>query len=330
METRRLGDTDLDLTVIGIGTWAIGGGDWEYGWGPQQEQDSIDSILEGLELGINWIDTAAAYGFGAAETAVGKALTAWGKPVFIATKCGILPGPRASVIRHISKKSILKEADASLKRLKADCIDLYQIHWPVPDENVEEAFEALLELKQQQKIRWAGVSNFSVAQMERCSRLGHVSSLQPPYSLLRREIESELLSWCRQNQCGVIVYSPMQCGLLTGKVTREWIDALPDSDWRAPKRNLFNTQFLAGPNLTHFLALVERLKEIASDSRHTPAQLAISWVLRREEVTAAIVGARRCGQIEETAKAAQWKLSDDELAAVEEAYARFRDKFSAP
>jgi len=328
MQTRRLGKSELELTPIGIGTWAIGGGEWEYGWGPQRENDSIEAILEGLELGLNWIDTAAAYGFGASEEAVGKAARLWGRPVIIATKCGILPAPGNRVNRYISKKTILKEAEDSLRRLKVDCIDLYQIHWPVPDENIEESFEALMQLKQEQRIRYAGVSNFSISQLERCLRIGEVTSLQPAYNILRREIEAEILPWCQSNGIGVITYSPIYCGLLTGKVSRSWAESLPLTDWRSPARGLPISQYLKEPGLTPFLGFIEKLQKIAAESGRSVAQLAIAWVLRRTEVTATIVGTRRKGQLAETVAAAAWQLTADELTAVEEALDEFQNELA--
>lgn len=324
MKTKMLGDTDLRLTPIGLGTWAIGGANWEMGWGPQDEKDSIDSIIEALEHGINWIDTAPAYGFGRSEEVVGKAIKAWGKPVIISTKCGILPGEHGHAIEHISRKEILREVEDSLRRLQIDCIDLYQIHWPIPDENIEEAFQTLLNLKKEGKIKWVGVSNFSIEQLERVTRLGHISSLQPPYSLLDREIEEEILPWCSKNDTGVIVYSPMHSGLLTGKVTQDWVEHLPDNDWRKNKPDEPRMKYVREPLLEPFLTFVEALKDVAAQSHHTVAQLAVSWVLRREEVTAAIVGARKKGQIAETVQAGSWRLTEEEIQAIEAAYQSFQ------
>ncbi|OEU45044.1 MAG: hypothetical protein BBJ60_07045 [Desulfobacterales bacterium S7086C20] len=324
MEKRQLGDTDLELTVIGLGTWAIGGGDWAMGWGPQDERDSVEAILEAFEKGINWIDTAAAYGFGRSEEAVGKAMKEWGEPIIIATKCGVLPAEKGQAVRHISRGTILKEVDASLKRLQVGCIDLYQIHWPVPDENIEEAFQTLLYLKEQGKIKWAGVSNFSVEQLERISRSGSASSLQPPYSLLERGIENEILPWCRNSNTGVITYSPMQNGLLTGKVDAQWVNKLPENDWRKRQREDPRMRYVREPFLTPFIHFIDALKNVAVQSDHTVAQLAVSWVLSREGITAAIVGARKKGQISETAKACDWMLRDEELREIEAAYVDFQ------
>jgi aryl-alcohol dehydrogenase-like predicted oxidoreductase len=317
METRRLGNTDLDLTPIGFGTWAIGGGDWGMGWGPQAEKDSIGSILEGLEAGINWIDTAHAYGFGLSEVVVGKALREWGQPVIVATKCGVLPNDDKTPRRFASRELILKEVEGSLRRLQLDVIDLYQLHWPEPDENVEEAWATLLDLQTQGKIRWPGVSNYSAGQLSRAAALGPVSSLQPRYSLLNRQIETGgQMEWCRENNCGIVCYSPMESGLLTGKVTREWIDSLPENDWRRHKQEDHPVaSLLRPPKLEPFLQLVEKLKVIAEPSGHTVSQLAVAWTLRRPEVTSAIVGARRRGQITETVRAAEWPLGQAELDA---------------
>ena len=210
MQTRRLGNSDLNLTPVGFGTWAIGGGEWGMGWGHQTEKDSIESILEGLEAGINWIDTAHAYGFGVSEEMVGKAVKEWGQDVIIATKCGVLPDENNFPKRYTSRKTIIEEVEGSLRRLQVEAIDLYQVHWPEPDENVEEAWQTLLDLKTQGKIRWGGVSNYSVSQLERASKLGPISSLQPRYSLLNQQIQDEgQLDWCRNNNCGIVCYSPM-------------------------------------------------------------------------------------------------------------------------
>ena len=326
MHTRRLGNSDLNLTPVGFGTWAIGGGEWGMGWGPQTEKDSIESILEGLEAGINWIDTAHAYGFGLSEEMVGKALKEWGEAVVIATKCGVLPDENNFPRRYASRKTITEEVEASLRRLQVEVIDLYQIHWPEPDENVEEAWQTLLDLKTQGKIRWAGVSNYSVSQLERAAKLGPISSLQPRYSLLNQQIQEEgQLDWCRDNNCGIVCYSPMESGLLTGKVNQEWIDNLPKNDWRRHKADHPVAALLHHPKLDPFLKLVEQLNIIANSSGHTVSQLAVSWVLSRNEVTSAIVGARKKGQIAETVQAAEWELKANELNAISLAINEFRE-----
>ena len=325
MQTRRLGNSDLNLTPVGFGTWAIGGGEWGMGWGHQAEKDSIESILEGLEAGINWIDTAHAYGFGVSEEMVGKAVKEWGQDVIIATKCGVLPDENNFPKRYTSRKTITEEVEESLRRLQVEVIDLYQIHWPEPDENVEEAWQTLLDLKTQGKIRWGGVSNYSVSQLERASKLGPISSLQPRYSLLNQQIQDEgQLDWCRKNNCGIVCYSPMESGLLTGKVNQEWIDNLPKNDWRRHKSDHPVASLLHPPKLNPFLKLVEQLDAIANSSGHSVSQLALSWTLCQREITSAIVGARKKGQIAETVKAAEWALGESELNAISAAIDEFR------
>jgi aryl-alcohol dehydrogenase-like predicted oxidoreductase len=324
MQTRVLGNSDLELTPVGFGTWAIGGDDWGMGWGPQDEADSVTAILEGLEAGINWIDTAHAYGFGVAEEVVGKAVKEWGRPVILATKCGVLPNADRTPNRFASRATILEEVEGSLKRLQTDCIDLYQLHWPEPDEGVEEAWQTLLDLKEQGKIRWPGVSNYSVDQLGRASALGPVSSLQPRYSLLNRQLETEgQLDWCDQNNCGIVCYSPMESGLLTGKVNEEWIANLADTDWRKHTPDHPVASLLHPPKQEPFLKLVSALDEIAAASGHTVGQLAVAWTLRQPVVTSAIVGARKTGQIAETVKAGDWQLSEEELQAIEAAHQEF-------
>jgi len=327
MQTRRLGNSDLNLTPVGFGTWAIGGGEWGMGWGHQAEKDSIESILEGLEAGINWIDTAHAYGFGVSEEMVGKAVKEWGEDVIIATKCGVLPDENNSPKRYTSRKTITEEVEGSLRRLQVEVIDLYQIHWPEPDDNIEEAWQTLLDLKTQGKIRWGGVSNYSVSQLERASKLGPISSLQPRYSLLDQQIQDEgQLDWCRNNNCGIVCYSPMESGLLTGKVNQEWIDNLPENDWRRHKSDHPVASLLHPPKLNPFLKLVEQLDAIANSSGHSVSQLAVSWTLCQREITSAIVGARKKGQIAETVKAAEWVLGESDLNAISSAIEDFQEK----
>ena len=326
MQTRRLGNSDLNLTPVGFGTWAIGGGEWGMGWGHQAEKDSIESILEGLEAGINWIDTAHAYGFGVSEEMVGKAVKEWGQDVIIATKCGVLPDENNFPKRYTSRKTITEEVEGSLRRLQVEVIDLYQIHWPEPDNNIEEAWQTLLDLKTQGKIRWGGVSNYSVSQLERASKLGPISSLQPRYSLLNQQIQDEgQLDWCRNNNCGIVCYSPMESGLLTGKVNQEWIDNLPKNDWRRHKSDHPVASLLHPPKLNPFLKLVEQLDAIANSSGHSVSQLAVSWTLCQREITSAIVGARKKGQIAETVKAAEWALGESELNAISATIDEFRE-----
>jgi aryl-alcohol dehydrogenase-like predicted oxidoreductase len=311
MRTRELGNTAESLTVIGLGTWAIGG-EWRYGWGPQDDADSIAAIRRALDLGINWIDTAPAYGLGHSEEIVGRAIAGVRDEVFVATKCSrVWDEGSTSVYGRLTAESVRREAEDSLRRLGVDVIDLYQIHWPNPDAWIEEGWSAIADLIQAGKVRYGGVSNFSVAQLERIRPIHPVASLQPPYSMVRREIEDGLLPYCADHGIGVVVYSPMQSGLLTGKYDRVRIEALPDGDWRKDSRHFTE------PELSANLELVKGLRPIAGRNGCTLPQLAIAWTLRRPEVTAAIVGARRPSQIEETAQAADWQLSDEDLAEID-------------
>lgn len=312
MQTRKLGNSDLHITPIGLGTWAIGGGDNPFGWGPQDDNDSIATIQRALDLGINWIDTAAGYGQGHAEEVVGRAIAGRRDAVIIATKGGILwQEDGSNIYFKLKADSIRQEVEASLRRLKVEAIDLYQIHWPYPDEDIEEGWATIAELIQAGKIRYGGVSNFSVAQLKRAQAIHPVTSLQPPYSLLVRDAEAELLPYSAANSIGVIVYSPMQAGLLTGAFTGERVAQLPDDDWR--KGNpLFHE-----PQLSANLAFVEALRPIAARHNRPLSHLAIAWTLRRPEVTSAIVGGRSPAQVEEFAHAADWTLSADDIADIE-------------
>jgi aryl-alcohol dehydrogenase-like predicted oxidoreductase len=318
MQTRKLGYTDLYLTTVGLGTWAIGGGGWAYGWGPQDDTDSIRAIQRALDLGINWIDTAAVYGLGHSEEIVGKAIRGRRDQVVIATKCGLVWDEGSTTpYGRLKAWSVRQEVEASLRRLGVDVIDLYQIHWPNPDEDIEEAWATIADLVREGKVRYAGVSNFSVEQMKRIQPIHPIASLQPPYNMLRRDIEAEILPFCAANHIGVIVYSPMASGVLTEKFSRQWVASLPDDDWRKKYSG-----HLQEPELSANLALVEGLKAIAARYGRTVSQLAIAWTLRRPEVTAAIVGARRPEQIEQTAPAADWVLPPEVLAEIDDLLAR--------
>jgi len=310
MRTKKLGNTNLELTAVGLGTWAMGG-PWQFGWGPQDDGDAIASILEALEKGINWIDTAPIYGLGHSEQLVGKALKQTGQKPLIATKCGLLWNDKREKINFLKSQSIREECHASLKRLDIETIDLYQVHRPVPNEDIEQAWEEMAKLKDEGKIRYLGVSNFSVDQINRIQKIHPVASLQPPYSMLHREIEDELLSCCAENQIGIIVYSPIQRGLLTGKFTEERLKNLPEGDHRKTNADFQQPKFAAT------LELVEQLRPIAQRNDITLAQLAIAWVLRRPEITAAIVGARKPGQITETAPAADIDLAPEDIEEIE-------------
>lgn len=321
MQKRQLGHTDLKLTTIGLGTWAIGG-PWQFGWGPQDDGEAIAAILAAMEEGINWIDTAPAYGCGHSEELVGKALKQIKAKPLIATKCGLLWNEKREKVGCLKAQSIRKECEASLKRLGIDRIDLYQMHWPDPDEDIERAWEEMSRLAEEGKVRYIGVSNFNVGQIKRVQKIAPVASLQPPYSMLHREAEDELFEFCTANNIGVVIYSPMQRGLLTGKFSREHLAGLPLDDHRRRMPDFQEPQFPAT------LELVDQLGPVAKRNGRTLAQLAISWVLRRSEVTAAIVGARRPSQIQETAPAADWKLPAEDIKQIEQLLKKRQEKIN--
>ncbi len=311
MRTRTLGTSDLSITPMGFGSWAIGGADWVFGWGPQDDADSIATIREAIDLGINWIDTAAVYGLGHSEEVVAKALEGVANRPYVFTKCERVWDEQGKVGGRLKADSIRKECEASLRRLKVDVIDLYQVHWPQPDEDIEEGWTAMAELQRQGKARWIGVSNFDVGQMRRAQAIAPIASLQPPYSLLNRSIEDEILPFCAENQIGVIVYSPMASGLLTGTMTADRVANLPANDWR---RNHKNYQ---EPLLTRNLGLAEVVKRIAGKHGCAAGEVAIAWTLRNAAVTGAIVGARRPGQLKELTGGATLRLDPEDLADLE-------------
>jgi aryl-alcohol dehydrogenase-like predicted oxidoreductase len=310
LQTTRLGRTGLEITRVGFGAWAVGGG-WEFGWGAQEDEQSVAAIHRALELGVNWIDTAAAYGFGHSEEIVGRALEGLSERPYVFTKASLLEGPGRRVVHNLKRESIIREAHASLERLGIDAIDLYQIHWPIPDEDIEEGWSALVELKEQGLVRHIGVSNFDVAQLRRIQRIAPVETLQPPYSLVSREVEAEILPYCEQEGIGVIVYSPMGSSLLTGKMTRERIERLPEDDWRK-----HHPRFQE-PQLSRHLALVQRLKAVAARYDTTPGAVAVAWTLRHPAVDGAIVGFRRRDQVDPMLAAAGLELSDDDVDEIE-------------
>lgn len=312
MQTRRLGHTDLDITPIGFGAWAIGGNGWKFGWGPQDDTDSIAAIHEALDSGINWIDTAAVYGLGRSEEVVARALDGLSHRPYVFTKCERVWSEQREVGKCLKADSIRKECEASLRRLKVDVIDLYQIHWPEPDEDVEEGWSTVAELQREGKVRWLGVSNFNADQLRRAAAIAPIASLQPPYSLVNPAIESEILPYCVDNNIGVIAYSPMASGLLTGKMTRERINELPQDDWRKNNRNYQE------PLLTRNLQLVDLLRELGASTGRSPGQIAVAWALRQPAVTGAIVGARRPGQIREIVAAADSPLTSTQTAVIEQ------------
>jgi aryl-alcohol dehydrogenase-like predicted oxidoreductase len=310
LATTGLGTTGLEITRVGFGAWAIGGGGWEFGWGPQDDEQSVAAIHRALDLGVNWIDTAAAYGFGRSEEVVGRALDGLAEKPYVFTKASLLEGPGRRVIHVLKRDSILREAEASLKRLRADAIDLYQIHWPNPEADIGEGWAALAELKDRGMVRHIGVSNFDVAQLRRISSIAPVETLQPPYSLIERGAEDEILPYAEDHGIGVIVYSPMGSGLLTGGMTRERIAGLPDDDWRKDDPSFTE------PRLSHHLQLVGRLKAVAARHDVTPGAVAAAWTLRNPAVDGAIVGLRRPGQVEPILAAAGLELSDSDAREI--------------
>jgi aryl-alcohol dehydrogenase-like predicted oxidoreductase len=312
VETRQLGNSDFQITTIGFGAWAIGGGNWEFGWGSQDDQESIAAIHRALDLGVNWIDTAAVYGLGHSEEVVAQALKGMSNRPYVFTKCSIVWGKERLTSHNLKAESLRREVEDSLRRLQVDVIDLYQIHWPDPDPDIEEGWRTLADLKAQGKVRYIGVSNFSVEQMERIAPIAPITSLQPPYSLLDRKIEPDVLPYCLAHNIGVIVYSPMASGLLSGAMTRERIANFPQDDWRR------NNDWFKEPQLTRNLELVEVLRRIGQRYGVTPGAVAIAWTLRHPAVTAAIVGARRPGQVVDIVPAADLNLSQDDVAEIEQ------------
>lgn len=310
-ELRQLGNSDLHLTSIGYGAWAIGGGNWEFGWGAQDDDESVRTIERALDAGLNWIDTAAVYGLGHSEEVVGRAVKNSSHKPYIFTKCSMRWDTNRQIYRSLKAESLKEEVENSLRRLQVDAIDLYQIHWPNPEGEIEEGWETLAKFKEQGKVRYVGVSNFDVQQMKRVMNIAPITSLQPPYSLLRRDIEGEILPFCRKHNIGVINYSPMVSGLLTGKMTAERIAQLPADDWRKRSPN-FNE-----PKVSRNLKLVELLREIGKAHGVEPGVVAIAWTLRNPAITAAIVGARRPDQVDGVLPAASFRLSDAEAERLE-------------
>jgi aryl-alcohol dehydrogenase-like predicted oxidoreductase len=312
MQKRRFGKTDLEITPIGFGSWAIGGGNWEYGWGPQDDQAATEAIQKAVELGINWIDTAPVYGLGHSEELVGQALKGMSERPFVFTKCSMIWDEQRKIRRGLKTESVRRECEASLKRLGMDAIDLYQMHWPNPEEEIEEGWSALATLKEEGKVRYIGVSNFNVEQMKRIQKIAAIDSLQPQYSLLNRKVEQEVLPFCEANGIAVIVYSPMGSGLLTGSMTRERVANFAADDWRRK-----SPQFQE-PKLSSNLALASFLGELAARHGLTAGEVAIAWTLRQSAVTGAIVGGRNARQVNGTIEAGEFRLTEGEVREIEE------------
>ncbi len=310
MEKRKLGDSDLMITPLGVGAWAMGGGGWEYGWGDQDDQASITAIRAAVEAGWNWIDTAAVYGLGHSEEVVGRALEGLAARPYVFTKCARSWDAQGRIGHCLKRDALRRECEASLRRLQVDVIDLLQLHWPDPVEDMEEGWETLVRLKEEGKIRWAGVSNFSAAQLRQAGRLGRVTSLQSPYSIISPELEQETLPHCLAEGIGVLVYSPMKSGLLSGNMTAGRIAAMPDNDFR--KR----TKEFQEPRLGRNLALAELLRKLGGQYGRTPGEVAIAWCLRHPAVTGAIVGLRSSAQLQGVAGAAGLRLAQAELDAI--------------
>jgi aryl-alcohol dehydrogenase-like predicted oxidoreductase len=311
MQTKRLGNSDMHITPIGIGAWAMGGGGWAFAWGPQDDNESIAAIRAALERGINWIDTAAVYGLGHSEEVVARALEGVSPRPYVFTKCERIWNERGDIQKSLKADSIRRECEASLRRLKTDSIDLYQIHWPEPEEEIEEGWGTLAKLKQEGKVRWIGVSNFNAGQMRRAQAIHPITSLQPPYSIISPEIEEPTLPYAQVNGIGVIVYSPMKSGLLSGAMTRERVAAFPADDFRR------RVPHFQEPKLTHNLQIAELLRSIGGRHGRTPGEVAIAWTLRHPAVTAAIVGMRSAQQVEGVMGAAEFRLTQEEIAEID-------------
>ncbi len=311
MQTRQLGNSDLQITPIGIGAWAMGGGDWAFAWGAQDDQDSINAIHAALDAGMNWIDTAMVYGHGHSEQVVGRAIAGRSSKPYVFTKCSRKRAEDGSLYGCLKADSIRAECEQSLRNLNVETIDLYQIHWPIPVEDIEEGWEAVAKLQAEGKVRWIGVSNFNAEQMQRVQPIAPITSLQPPYSLLRREIEVNELPFVAANNIGVIVYSPMASGLLSGKMTKERVMNFPENDWRR-SRDTFQE-----PQLSRNLILADKLAEIGARHGRSAGEVAIAWTLRRPEVTGAIVGIRTPEQVAGVIGAGEFRLSQEEVEEIQ-------------
>ncbi len=313
LPTVPLGRTGLEITRVGFGAWAIGGGGWEYGWGPQDDEQSVAAIHRALELGVNWIDTAAAYGFGRSERVVAEALRGLDRRPYVFTKASLVDDGSRKVLHNLTRDSLMREVHDSLERLQVEAIDLYQIHWPIPDDGIEEGWATFAELKEQGLVRHIGVSNFDADQLRRAAEIAPVETLQPPYSLVERSVEAEVLPYAAAHDLGVIVYSPMGSGLLTGAMTRERVAGLADDDWRKADPGFQE------PRLSQHLALVDRLRAVADRHGTTPGAVAVAWTLRHPAVDGAIVGFRRPDQVDPIMAAATLQLSAEDVAAIESA-----------
>ncbi|HUK19608.1 MAG TPA: aldo/keto reductase [Bryobacteraceae bacterium] len=312
MQKKRLGNSDMEITPMGVGAWAMGGGGWRFAWGPQDDSESIAAIRAALDRGVNWIDTAAVYGLGHSEEVVGRAVADYaGSRPYVFTKCERVWNERGEISASLKAESLRRECEASLRRLNLDAIDLYQIHWPDPEPDIEEAWETLARLQKEGKVRWIGVSNFTVAQLEQIGKIAPITSLQPPYSAISPEVEQEILPYCAQHGIGAIVYSPMKSGLLTGKMTKERAANFPADDFRR------RVAAFQEPQLSRNLELADLMAKIGARHGRTPGEVAIAWTLRRPEVTAAIVGMRSARQVEGVIGALEFRLAAEEIAEID-------------
>lgn len=311
MKKRRFGNTGMNITPIGFGSWAIGGAGWSHGWGPQDDNRAVEAVERAVELGINWIDTAAVYGLGHSEELIGKALAGLKNKPLVFTKCSLVWNDNRRIGNSLKADSIRRECEASLRRLNVDAIDLYQVHWPHPEHDIEEGWRTMAELKEEGLVRHIGVSNFNVEQMQRAHAIAPVESLQPPYSMLRRAIETDILPFCLEQNIGVIVYSPMLSGMLSGAMTRERALNLPPDDWRR------NNKEFQEPRLSYNLELVELLKKTGKKHGLSAGEVAVAWTLRHPAVTAAIVGGRSAEQVEGTIGAAEMTFTQEEAREIE-------------
>jgi aryl-alcohol dehydrogenase-like predicted oxidoreductase len=308
MDKKQLGNSDLQLSPIGFGAWAIGGGDWAFSWGPQDDNDSIAAIHKAIDLGINWIDTAAVYGLGHSEEVVGKAIKSASRKPYVFTKCAMVWDEKREITNSL--KQIRREAEDSLRRLQVEAIDLYQVHWPKPDEDLEEGWAVMADLQREGKVRWIGVSNFSISQMERVAKIAPITSNQPPYSMINRSVEAEILPYCQKNNIGVINYAPMHSGLLTGAMSKERVAAFPPDDFRRKAKNYQE------PLLSQNLAVADFLKSIGSRHDVSAGVIAIAWTLHHPAITAAIVGGRNARQVEGAASAINFRLTEAEFSEI--------------
>jgi aryl-alcohol dehydrogenase-like predicted oxidoreductase len=311
MIKKKLGNSDLEITPIGVGAWAMGGGGWAFSWGPQDDNESIAAIRAAFEKGVNWIDTAAVYGLGHSEEVVARAIEGITPRPYVFTKCARVWNEERQIGKRLKADSVRAECEASLRRLKLDCIDLYQIHWPEPDEDVEEGWATMAKLQQEGKVRWIGVSNFNVEQLKRIAEIAPVTSLQPPYSMLVRGSEETLLPYAQRNGIGVLVYSPMRNGLLSGGMTKERVASLAEDDFR--RRN----PDFQEPALTRNLQVADLLKAIGKRHGRSAGEVAIAWTLRHPAVTAAIVGMRSPQQVDGVIGALDFRLNQQEIDEIE-------------